>query len=110
LRWEEVVEEVVVEEESLLPCCALIRLRRTRGGRASKPPTRSRRTLRSPAFDDPAFSLGYVADIENTASSIRVKLTTIQYGDPAHRDIAGLRQLLQNYVNLVMAFAKDVGR
>jgi hypothetical protein len=39
-----------------------------------------------------------------------VKLTTIQYGDPAHRDIAGLRQLLQNYVNLVMAFAKDVGR
>jgi hypothetical protein len=51
-----------------------------------------------------------LADIENTASSIRVKLTTIRYGDPAHRDIAGLRQLLQDYVDFVMAFAKDVGK
>jgi hypothetical protein len=51
-----------------------------------------------------------LADIENTASSIRVKLTTIRYGDPAHRDIAGLRRLLQDYVDLVMAFAKDVGK
>jgi len=51
-----------------------------------------------------------LADIENTARSIRVKLTTIRYGDPAHRDIAGLRRLLQDYVDLVMAFAKDVGK
>jgi hypothetical protein len=51
-----------------------------------------------------------LSDIENAACSIRVKLTTIQYGDPAHRDIAGLRQLLQDYVDLVMKFAKDVGR
>ena len=52
--------------ESLLACCAwthrLRRLRRTRGGRASKPPTRSRTTLSSPAFDDPAFSLGYLKE------------------------------------------------
>ena len=49
------------EVHTLLTCCAWTRLRtrlrRTRGGRASKPPTRSRRPLRSPAFDDPAFSL-----------------------------------------------------
>lgn len=51
-----------------------------------------------------------LADIENCASSIRVKLTTIQYGDPAHRDIAGLRHLLQTYVDLVMKFARDVGK
>jgi hypothetical protein len=51
-----------------------------------------------------------LAEVENCASSIRVKLTTIQYGDPAHRDIAGLRQLLQDYVDMVMKFAKDVGR
>ena len=51
-----------------------------------------------------------LADIENTASSIMAKLTTIRYGDPEHRDIAGLRHLLQNYVNSVMAFAKDVGK
>jgi hypothetical protein len=51
-----------------------------------------------------------LSDIENCASSIRVKLTTIQYGDPTHRDIADLRQLLQDYVDLVMAFARDVGR
>lgn len=57
---------VLVQEESLLACCvwtrSLRRLRRIRGGRASKPPTRSRRTLSSPAVDDPAFSLGYVAE------------------------------------------------
>ena len=51
-----------------------------------------------------------LAYIENTASSIRVKLTTIQYGDPAHRDIARLRQFLQDYVDMVMKFAKDVGK
>jgi hypothetical protein len=51
-----------------------------------------------------------LADIEDLSSSIRVKLTTIQFGDPAHRDIAGLRQLLQQYVDMVMAFARDVGR
>ena len=50
-----------------------------------------------------------LSDIENAASSIRVKLTTIQYGDPARRDIAGLRHLLQTYVDMVMKFAKDVG-
>jgi len=32
----------------------------------------------------------------------------IRYGDPAHRDIAGLRRLLQEYVDHVMAFAKGV--
>jgi hypothetical protein len=42
----------------------------------------------------PGPSDAALADIENTASSIRVKLTTIQYGDPAHRDIAGLRPAL----------------
>jgi hypothetical protein len=53
-----------------------------------------------------------LADIENTASSIRVRLTTLQHGDPSRRDIdiAGLRQLLQDYVDMVMAFARDVGR
>jgi hypothetical protein len=58
----------------------------------------------------PGPSDAAIADIENTASSIRVKLTTIQYGDPERRDIAGLRQLLQDYVDMVMKFAKDVGR
>jgi hypothetical protein len=58
----------------------------------------------------PGPSDAALADIENTAGSIRVKLTTIQYGDPAHRDIAGLRQLRQDYVDMVMKFAKDVGR
>jgi hypothetical protein len=53
---------------------------------------------------------GALNDIENIASCIRVKLTTIRYSDAAHRDIAGLRQLLQEYVDLVMAFAKDVGK
>jgi len=57
----------------------------------------------------PGPSDAALADIENTGSSIRVKLTTIQYGVPAHRDIAGLRQLLQDYVDMVMKFAKDVG-
>jgi hypothetical protein len=51
-----------------------------------------------------------LSNIENTASSIRVKLTTIQYGDPAHRDVAGLRKLLQDYVDTVLKFANDVGR
>jgi hypothetical protein len=48
-----------------------------------------------------------LADIENAASCIRVKLTTIRYC--ADRDLAGLRQLLQDYVDLVMAFAHDHG-
>jgi hypothetical protein len=51
-----------------------------------------------------------LADIANTAACIRVKLTTIRYGAEAGRDIAGLRQLLQDYVNLVMAFAHDVDK
>jgi hypothetical protein len=51
-----------------------------------------------------------LADIENVASSIMVKLTTMRYSGAAGRDIAGLRRFLQDYVDLVMAFAKDGGK
>jgi hypothetical protein len=51
-----------------------------------------------------------LSDIENCASSIRVKLTVMRHAGDRDRDIAGLRQLLQEYVDLVMAFARDVGR
>jgi len=39
-----------------------------------------------------------------------VKLTVMRHAGDRDRDIAGLRQLLQEYVDLVMAFARDVGR
>ena len=56
-----------------------------------------------------AYSRSCRRCIENTASSIRVKLTTIRYSADAGRDLAGLRQLLQDYVDRVMAFAHDYG-
>jgi hypothetical protein len=56
------------------------------------------------------FAVGQFGIAALGETAIRVKLTTIRYGDPAHRDITGLRQLLQQYVDMVMAFARDVGR
>ena len=48
-----------------------------------------------------------MAEIENTAASVLIKLTTMRHTGPGQRDVAGLRQLLQDYVDLVMKLARE---
>ncbi|WP_316205386.1 hypothetical protein [Bradyrhizobium sp. SZCCHNS3004] len=47
-------------------------------------------------------------EIENLAANVIVRLTTMRYS-PKHtkRDVAGLRELLQQYVDAVMALAHE---
>ena len=54
---------------------------------------------------------GQLAVIENAASCVMIKLRTLHHaGNGGHRDITGLRELLQAFVNQVMALARDGGR
>ena len=47
-------------------------------------------------------------DIENLAANVVTRLTTMRYAPKnTKRDVAGLRELLQQYVNAVMALAHD---
>lgn len=48
-----------------------------------------------------------LAEIENAASAVVIKLRTIHHAGAGHRDVAGLRDLLQSYVDQVMALAQD---
>jgi len=52
---------------------------------------------------------GQLAVIDDLAGCVMIKLRTMQHGG-ANRDISGLRELLQNYVDQVMALAKDGGK
>jgi hypothetical protein len=51
-----------------------------------------------------------LAAIDDMAASIKVWLTTIRYSGKTERDIAGLRDALQAYVDTVMAFAHVIER
>jgi hypothetical protein len=51
-----------------------------------------------------------IADIENVAASVLIKLRTMRYAGDSKRDIAGLRDLLQSYVDLCMTMARDGGK
>jgi hypothetical protein len=53
---------------------------------------------------------GKLAEIENAASCVLIKLRTLHHAGGPDGDIAGLRELLQAYVDQVMALAKDGGR
>ncbi|WP_315766180.1 MULTISPECIES: hypothetical protein [unclassified Bradyrhizobium] len=47
-------------------------------------------------------------DIENLAANVIVRLTTMRYAPKnTKRDVAGLRELLQQYVDAVMALAHE---
>jgi hypothetical protein len=53
---------------------------------------------------------GQLAEIENAASCVLIKLRTLHHAGGADHDITGLRELLQAYVDQVMALAKDGGQ
>ncbi|NPU12048.1 hypothetical protein HL666_14850 [Bradyrhizobium sp. 83002] len=47
-------------------------------------------------------------DVENLAANVVVRLTTMRYAPKnTNRDVAGLREVLQQYVNAVMALAHE---
>jgi hypothetical protein len=48
-----------------------------------------------------------LAEIENLSNAIRGKLTVMRFAGKAPRDFAGLRDVLQEYVDRVMAFARS---
>ncbi len=48
-----------------------------------------------------------LAEIDDLASSIKVKLTIMRHAGRSPRDIAGLRDALQDYVDRVMRFAHE---
>jgi hypothetical protein len=49
-----------------------------------------------------------LAEIDDLAGCVMIKLRTLQHAG-ASRDISGLRELLQNYVDRVMALADESG-
>lgn len=51
-----------------------------------------------------------LAEIENAANCVLIRLRTLHHAAGANRDISGLRELLQAYVDQVMALARDGGR
>ncbi len=51
-----------------------------------------------------------LAEIDDMAASIKVRLTTMRYAGKEKRDIAGLHDLLQHYVEQVMHFAHQTER
>ena len=48
-----------------------------------------------------------LAEIDDLANSIKVKLAVMRFAGKEPRDIAGLRNVLQTYVTKVMKFARD---
>jgi hypothetical protein len=48
-----------------------------------------------------------LAEIDDIANSIKVKLTIMRHAGKGARDFTGLRDVLQQYVNKVMAFARS---
>jgi hypothetical protein len=50
-----------------------------------------------------------LAEIDDLAAAVMIKLRTIRHAGDA-RDVSGLRELLQTYVDQVMALAKDGGK
>jgi hypothetical protein len=58
-----------------------------------------------PTAQDQALSV-----INDMAASVQVKLTTMRYSGETERDISGLREMLQEYVDQVMAFAHAIDR
>jgi hypothetical protein len=53
---------------------------------------------------------GQLAEIENAASCVLIKLRTLHHSGGGDRDISGLRKLLQAYVDQVMALARNGDR
>jgi hypothetical protein len=51
-----------------------------------------------------------IAEIENLSNAIRGKLTIMRHAGKAPRDFAGLRDVLQEYVDRVMEFARSTER
>jgi hypothetical protein len=48
-----------------------------------------------------------LAEIENLSNTIRGKLTIMRHAGKAPRDFAGLRDVLQEFVDRVMEFARS---
>ncbi len=51
-----------------------------------------------------------LAEIDDIANSVKVKLTVMRHAGRGHRDISGLRDQLQEYVDKVMQFAHETER
>jgi hypothetical protein len=47
----------------------------------------------------------HLGEIDNLANTVKVRLMTMRHAGSASRDFAGLRDVLQEYVEAVMEFA-----
>ncbi len=51
-----------------------------------------------------------LAEISNLANSVMVRLMVLRHAGGGKRDFAGLREVLQDYIDRVMAFAHATER